>query len=722
LFHGWLIQQLTAANVSLGQSLAELPRVLDAIRNPDTALRSIDETTEKLEAMLAELRDELRRIAAGAQPGQVPARSHTQTISGNARVNTAISGDVHGNITSIQQSGGVNFGSGNRIGRIGDVVAGDKVMGDKVAGNKTVNQGPQIFGNITSGRDTNIATTQMINNAASPHPPTDPPPTPATTPPELRLWLANTDGQPLSTLAVGSEAALHLSPAPDVTLPDLDLQLEADGAGIDWPEGTRRTLKLRGGVTQRPARWILVPEQPGELTIRVLVLVEGRLAQQLALTVRCADTSEAAVLSSKAGATSAEHALPTIAVGLTLSSVPSMPTHANALTLVFDREREGYSLRLIDGGSVTVCPIALTDTGLSDLLAEARNRLLAIVHRSEGLNNIFQQPDPTIPSPHAETALAQLAQVGAWLWQTLFAGTGSSSDALALGERLRARSQAAPLHLTIAAARLPFPWPLLYDRDPNQPITPDGFWGFRHVLASLPTSGRAGPKSGDLALGPAQELNALVGLNLRIDQHPSVVGHPVIPGQRQALSQLKLKISELTTEVELRDALAAGSDAALVYLYCHVLSVTPGGAPVRPGTGSAPGVANTRIVLTEPKQALALRDLQLAAPLSRASLLCGGPLVLLNACGSAELSPLTYEGLAPYLLDLGARAVIGTECETPIYFGAAFGPALLRAVVTERLTVGEALRATRRLFLEQHHNPLGLLYALHGSSDLQVQE
>ena len=214
-------------------------------------------------------------------------------------------------------------------------------------------------------------------------------------------------------------------------------------------------------------------------------------------------------------------------------------------------------------------------------------------------------------------------------------------------------------------------------------------------------------------------MRALLGLNLRIDQAGEP---PVLPGQRQVFAELGLAPKEVTTEPALQTAIAAGTDAALLYLYCHVNSVAPGGPAVRPGEGPLPGVASTRIVLTRAENGLSLQDLQLAAPLGPAALLRGGPLVVLNACGSAELSPLTYAGLAPYLLDLGARAVIGTECETPVYFGAAFGAALLRAVVADRLSVGEALRATRRAFFEQQHNPLGLLYALYGSADLRVQQ
>lgn len=85
-------------------------------------------------AALAQLREEIRQLSA-------PGRAHNLSIGGSAQVGTAIAGDVHGNITSTQQSGGVNFGSGNTFGQMGDVVAGDKAAGDKVAGDKIVHYG-----------------------------------------------------------------------------------------------------------------------------------------------------------------------------------------------------------------------------------------------------------------------------------------------------------------------------------------------------------------------------------------------------------------------------------------------------------------------------------------------------------------------------------------------------------------------------------------------------
>ncbi len=446
----------------------------------------------------------------------------------------------------------------------------------------------------------------------------------------------------------------------------------------------------------RLPQWELLPEQAGPLTLRVLVLSSGALVQQLALTVVCHDDLDRDLLSAPASAPAQPE--PSVPVGFALSSAAALPAHANALTLTIDQDRAGYRLLLLDGGGVALtCTLALTEHGLADLLAYARSELLAIVYTQVANTYVYQQLDPTIPQANAEQALARLARLGHYLWNGLFSAPGGGRDAEALGERLRARSQAAPLHLTVAAAHLPFPWPLLYDRDPSQAIVADGFWGFRHVLATLPTSGRIGPQNLDLGVGAASGLQALAGLNLTIDQHRGVAPHQLIDGQRRMLASPGIAAQELTTEAALRDALAAGSDAGLLYLFCHMLSALPDQRAVRSGT--APGVGSTRIVLTGPAQALTLRDLQIAAPLSKAPLLRGGPLVIINACGSAELSPLTYDGLVPYLLDQGARAVVGTECETPIFSGAAFGQALIEALVRDKLPVGEALRAARRQFL-----------------------
>lgn len=51
-----------------------------------------------------------------------------------------------------RQSGGVNFGVGNTIGAIGDIVAGDKIAGDKIAGDKITVGGVTNSSGIAIGR------------------------------------------------------------------------------------------------------------------------------------------------------------------------------------------------------------------------------------------------------------------------------------------------------------------------------------------------------------------------------------------------------------------------------------------------------------------------------------------------------------------------------------------------------------------------------------------
>jgi len=140
---------------------AQLNDEIAALRTAIASLATLPDARRPLEAQLAANERELAALLGGAPPAT---RSHNQIIGGNAQVGTAIAGDVHGNITH-QQSGGINLGSGNQIGSIGDVVAGDK----------HVTEGPRMSGPITSGRNTNIATNQTISNTATDDRQTNPP-------------------------------------------------------------------------------------------------------------------------------------------------------------------------------------------------------------------------------------------------------------------------------------------------------------------------------------------------------------------------------------------------------------------------------------------------------------------------------------------------------------------------------------------------------------------
>lgn len=101
----------------------ELTQAIGALRAAIAPLAALPDLRRPLEVQLAAYEHELAMLHAGAAAS---ARSHIQHINGNARVGTALAGDVYGGITLIHQSGGVNNGSGNTINHTGDVVAGDQ--------------------------------------------------------------------------------------------------------------------------------------------------------------------------------------------------------------------------------------------------------------------------------------------------------------------------------------------------------------------------------------------------------------------------------------------------------------------------------------------------------------------------------------------------------------------------------------------------------------------
>ncbi|MGO8913263.1 MAG: CHAT domain-containing protein, partial [Bradyrhizobium sp.] len=173
-------------------------------------------------------------------------------------------------------------------------------------------------------------------------------------------------------------------------------------------------------------------------------------------------------------------------------------------------------------------------------------------------------------------------------------------------------------------------------------------------------------------------------------------------------SRQRVSVTERTKRDEVMRALAdARTDDQIVYFYCHAESTM---------LKDVGGPDASCLVLTDER--ITLGDLNLDAPTTIP--LPGNPLVFINACESAEMSPAFYDGFVPYFMAKGARGVIGTECRTPALFAQAWAKRFF-----ERFLDGEPLGATflglRREFLDEKGNPLGLLYAMHCDGDTQIQ-
>nr|WP_044200470.1 hypothetical protein [Oscillochloris trichoides] len=566
--------------------------------------------------------------------------------------------------------------------------AGNHFAGPVQIGNTV--HGPVIHGGVHSGRDTHIAGgDQIITNAPEA---TDSP----LTPPPLRLWLSDPQGVARGHLAVGEEALLRLELAAETELPALTLLARADG--VTWLAGTRVELRPRPGQPLRLPQWAFVADVAGPLTLTVLVLAGSTLLQSLSLSLPVGDAPQH--LGGSAGSAPAPQRHAEVIYDLRVA--PSLPTNEDAITLFFARGGETLRLVLLERGQSWDVPLPLTDHDLASLTQRAHTTLRDLILHQPGraLSGTLR-----VAPAVRDVTLRRLADLGAGLWTGLFNPHGASSDLHDLRAHLAARSQRSSLQITIVGHRVALPWQLLSVGQPDPDIRADSFWGLRHEIAVQPLPGRKRASTVHAA-APAPR-SALLAFNLGIDQE---VKMPVIAPQRAALAALGLSIHEVTTEARLRDALISGSDAALLYLYGHMRS------PLRRPSGPTVDMDQMVIELTTPAQAISLEELRRVAPVEREPRLRAGPLVLINACSSGEQTPLSFGGLVPYLLDLGAQAVIGTAVETPIHFAAAFGPDVIGRVFGAGQPVGAALLAARISALAQHDNPLGLLYELFGNA------
>jgi HEAT repeat protein len=90
------------------------------------------------------------------------------------------------------------------------------------------------------------------------------------------------------------------------------------------------------------------------------------------------------------------------------------------------------------------------------------------------------------------------------------------------------------------------------------------------------------------------------------------------------------------------------------------------------------------------------------------------PLVILNMCESAQITPSLSDSFIHFFLDRGSVGVIGTECPMTVEFAHPFAEKLLLNILRGE-QVGTSMLNVRRHFMRLK-NPLGLAYTLFGSA------
>jgi len=482
------------------------------------------------------------------------------------------------------------------------------------------------------------------------------------------------------------ESGLFAPEARDVVL---TVQLDTDDFETSGHTSQMRVPRTGKGFTK--ARFDVSPLKSGPCKLKATILKDGQFIQQMDLTI--------------------------------LVGVPGAPaevtTRGRALSGAAVLQPRDLSLQIYPGGAgnyeCVVCgPVATRvrlpiNAGLIDsYINSARAELMKVVMYQDPTGRYVFQRDVDI-SPEAQAkALEIMAKAGALLMLKLFEGAGAGDDARAVARALRQLSTNPDIRLKIqvVAETLPVPWPLLYMGDVSgaQPLDWNNFLGMRHIIEQIPLQNPMAVIAPEIPSAP--NLNVSLNLNAGID---AAMGVDFVQSQRSFWKdRAGIVVTDRATPADFISALNnRDTPDQILYLYCHAVSR---------GLTEAGGPGASSLALTE--ELISLNDLDLSAP--RVVRLGGQPLVFINACESAEMSPTFYDGFAPYFMDKGARGVIGTECKTPALFARVWADRFFERFLHGE-PLGEVVLGLRQEFLKQHGNPLGLLYAVHCDADTVIR-
>jgi hypothetical protein len=474
------------------------------------------------------------------------------------------------------------------------------------------------------------------------------------------------------------------------------LTVQLDSADFEISEPTRPLRLPRVGKSHTKARFEILPQHDGPSALKATIHKDGNFIQQMELTFDVGATHATPVLVSARGRPpSAAAVVHPRDVGLSISPGPG-----------------GYDC-VVWGAVSARARLPLQPEFLASAIDTARREIMKVVMQQDAGGNYIFQTGIEIPAADRDVALRTMARAGATLFQKMFFGPAAGADSKAIGEFLRkmASDSTTQLKLQIVAETTPVPWGLLYvgNASAGAKLDWDNFIGMRHVIEQIPLQNTLNVVDCMIPSDKPQ-LAVSVNVNNEIDRQMGAdfVAQQQVFWKAASAARKRVHVTGRSTGKEVIQALANGTtDDQILYFYCHAGSV---------GLADPGGPDSSNIVLTD--GSITLSDLNLDAPTTVQ--LRGNPLVFINACESAEMSPAFYDGFVPYFMAKGARGVIGTECKTPALFAVAWAKRFFERFLDGE-PLGEVFLGLRREFLDKHGNPLGLLYAVHCDGDTQVE-
>jgi hypothetical protein len=298
-----------------------------------------------------------------------------------------------------------------------------------------------------------------------------------------------------------------------------------------------------------------------------------------------------------------------------------------------------------------------------------------------------------------------LARVGHNTFKMLFTGgdRGLQTIRMLLVAALRRGENV----ISVESDGLMVPWGMLYTSPVDEQAYPadgnwsfDGFWGYRHVVEH--TFRRIENFDSRISVGPDR---VVVGLNVDRNVDRQFPKTPYITPVIDFFTQ-RAKVVLRHSKNELADAFQdPGFPDHITFFGCH--------GKVAAGDGR---VEHPYLQLGDDEK---IYGADMTAWLSGAPL-ATRPFVFVGACQGGQVCSAFYSTFGKALLDNGARCLIGPQVDLPPAFAYEYSRQLFTRFLDPGAKLGDIVRSLARTFLDEHANPLGLMFSLYRGMDVHL--
>jgi hypothetical protein len=475
------------------------------------------------------------------------------------------------------------------------------------------------------------------------------------------------------------------------------LDILVEGAGLQISPQGEPALEI-DAEQQAQTTFQVKSAKPGKTQLRVEFYQGAAWTQRIDVTLDVRSDEEVSTLESEAlpGTALAE------AVESSITSPPIVPDpvrrHLHLSIAFAPSEGRTFSARANNGRGWKKIDVSRRERDLAEVNDELRNALNTV--RQYFGNQIELSEEETTSESYLQ-AIDELARRGNAAFKRLFPRPGDQEYI----RQALAQSQSTA-NVEISTDSFFLPWELLYDSYDSESVSWRGFWGFQHNISCVLSNVRQ-KQSSIISTEDNPRITLFANPELKSVREREVpYFHGLCDEDRIQLWDWLESVppeQDTASERELRRAFFEYSrkhKSEMAHFACHAVAKTK-------------STFNHYLELSN-RLRIRLLDMEVDN-----YFIGGEPVVVLNACGTGIRDPLKTASFVHRLMMQGARGVLATECDVPDEFASVFVQHVYDRVLQGE-TFGEALLKARLDFLEQHRNPLGLLYSAYTSLETKL--